>query len=49
MAYIGIDVHKTASQIAVLPEEPTDSDDVEPLEEIRVEPAGSASNSLAAV
>lgn len=36
MAYIGIDVHKTASQIAVLPEEPTDSDDVEPVEEIRV-------------
>jgi transposase len=39
MAYIGIDVHKTASQIAVLPEEATDSDDVEPLEEIRVENA----------
>ncbi|PSQ34962.1 IS110 family transposase [Halobacteriales archaeon SW_10_66_29] len=39
MAYIGIDVHKTASQIAVLPEEPTGTDDVEPLEEIRVENA----------
>lgn len=36
MAYIGIDVHKEVSSVAVLPEDPTES---EPIEEIRVKNA----------
>ena len=33
MAIFGIDLHKRESQVAVLPDEPTDD---EPLEEVRV-------------
>lgn len=39
MAYIGVDVHKTESQLTVLPEEPADTPGDEPLEEVRVKNA----------
>jgi transposase len=39
MPVLGIDLHKTESQVAVLPDRPPEDDDDEPLEEVRVQNA----------